>query len=180
MAIAILLVAWRLEVPKREGHVEESHWAKLKRVDFIGSAFLSGSIVALLLALNFFSSAKSWSDFVPFLSLLIGAILIVTFCLVEKYWAKEPIFPLELLAKRDTCSSYLILGCQLAAQLAVSLLGIVLHPVMVLRIRQMMSSVPLYFQVTQRAKPGEAGAYLVPAVIGNTVGGLVTGVYINK
>lgn len=44
----------------------------------------------------------------------------------------------------------------------------------------MMSSVPLYFQVTQRAKPGEAGAYLVPAVVGNTVGGLITGIYINK
>lgn len=118
--IAIILVAWRLDVPKREGHIEESHWEKLKRVDFIGSAFLSGSIVALLLALNLFSSAKAWSNSGPILSLLIGAILIVTFCLVEKYWAKEPIFPLELLARRDTCLSYLILGCQLAAQLAVS------------------------------------------------------------
>jgi formate/nitrite transporter FocA (FNT family) len=43
-----------------------------------------------------------------------------------------------------------------------------------------MSSVPLYFQVTQRAKSGEAGAYLVPAVVGNTVGGLITGAYINR
>lgn len=117
--IAIILVAWKLQVPKHDGHVEESHWTKLKRVDFIGSAFLSGSIVALLLALNFFSSAESWNNYLPILSLIIGIVLIITFYLVEKFWAREPIFPLELLAKWDTCSSYLILGCQLAAQLGV-------------------------------------------------------------
>lgn len=39
--------------------------------------------------------------------------------------------------------------------------------------------VPLYFEVTKNASTAEAGAYLIPAVVGNTVGGLATGAYIN-
>ena len=119
--LAIILVAWKLEVPKREGHIKESPWTKLKRVDFIGSAFLSASIIACLLALNFFSNAESWSNLVPIVLAVVAIFLIIAFCLVEKLWAKEPIFPLDLLTKLDTCTSYIILACQMAAQLAVRL-----------------------------------------------------------
>ena len=38
--------------------------------------------------------------------------------------------------------------------------------------------VPMYFQVTNLATTGEAGAYLVPSVVGNTIGGLATGAFI--
>lgn len=45
---------------------------------------------------------------------------------------------------------------------------------------QLMSSIPLYFQITQRDSPGKAGSYLVSAVVGNTIGALLTGIYIKK
>lgn len=119
--LAIILVAWKLEVPKREGHIKESSWTKLKRVDFVGSAFLSASIIAFLLALNFLSNAESWSNLVPIILAIVAILLMIVFYLVEKFWAKEPIFPLELLKKLDTCTSYVILACQMAAQLGVRL-----------------------------------------------------------
>lgn len=40
--------------------------------------------------------------------------------------------------------------------------------------------VPLYFQITNGASLSAAGFYLVPAVLGNTVGGLMTGAYIKR
>lgn len=40
--------------------------------------------------------------------------------------------------------------------------------------------VPLYFQVTAFASPATAGFYLVPAVVGNTIGGLTCGAYIKR
>jgi len=40
--------------------------------------------------------------------------------------------------------------------------------------------VPIYFQVTKRASTGEAGAFLIPAVIGNAIGGLLTGIWIKR
>jgi hypothetical protein len=44
----------------------------------------------------------------------------------------------------------------------------------------MMFSVPLYFQVTEGASNTKAGSHLVPAVLGNTIGGLLTGYLIRK
>jgi formate/nitrite transporter FocA (FNT family) len=40
--------------------------------------------------------------------------------------------------------------------------------------------IPIYFQVTKNSTIAEAGAYLIPSIVGNTVGGLITGAYIKK
>jgi formate/nitrite transporter FocA (FNT family) len=45
---------------------------------------------------------------------------------------------------------------------------------------QLMFLVPLYFQVTANASMGQAGAHLVPAVFGNTLGGLAVGAWIKR
>lgn len=39
---------------------------------------------------------------------------------------------------------------------------------------------PMYFQVTLKATSAEAGLYLIPAVVGNTVGGLLSGFIISR
>lgn len=51
-----------------------------------------------------------------------GTLLLALFLATEAWWAKEPIFPLVLLRQRDVIASYLIMGCQVAAQLGVSTL----------------------------------------------------------
>lgn len=43
-----------------------------------------------------------------------------------------------------------------------------------------MITIPLYFQVTARASATNAGTHLVPAVVGNAIGGLISGVYIKR
>lgn len=40
--------------------------------------------------------------------------------------------------------------------------------------------IPTYFQVTQNVSTAKAGAFLIPSIAGNTVGGLVTGAWIKK
>jgi hypothetical protein len=40
--------------------------------------------------------------------------------------------------------------------------------------------IPIYFQVTKDASPVEAGAYMIPSVVGNTIGGLYTGFYVKR
>ncbi len=39
---------------------------------------------------------------------------------------------------------------------------------------------PLYFQIVKRSSTAEAGTYLIPAPMGNTVGGLVAGWWIGR
>ena len=43
-----------------------------------------------------------------------------------------------------------------------------------------MYTVPLYFQVTARASVTNAGAHLFPAVCGNAIAGLLSGVIIKR
>lgn len=45
---------------------------------------------------------------------------------------------------------------------------------------QMIFIVPLFFQITKNACTAAAGTYLLPAIIGNTIGGLLSGVYIKR
>ena len=43
-----------------------------------------------------------------------------------------------------------------------------------------MFTIPMYFQVTKKVTTGEAGAFMVPSVVGNTCGGLLTGFVIKR
>ena len=43
-----------------------------------------------------------------------------------------------------------------------------------------MFCIPIYFQVTQRVSNTEAGAHLFPAVAGNAIGGIISGLLIKK
>ena len=43
-----------------------------------------------------------------------------------------------------------------------------------------MFSVPIYFQITDNASVAAAGSRLVPAVVGNAVGGLLVGFIVQR
>ncbi|PNP79470.1 hypothetical protein FNYG_07086 [Fusarium nygamai] len=135
---------------------------RIKRIDALGALLLGSSVLAFMVPLEIGGQKIPWSHpLVPTLAAA-GVILSVAFVLVESRWAKEPIFPLRLLSSGDVTKTYLIAFGQAAAQLG------------------MMYTVPIYFQVTQRVSSTVAGAHLFPAVIGNTVGGIATGLIIKR
>ncbi|CAK7227258.1 hypothetical protein SCUCBS95973_006479 [Sporothrix curviconia] len=135
----------------------------------VGATVMCATIVTFLLPLSMMGNGGSgggsslpWTH--PLLLSLFAAagVLAVLFCYIELRVAREPIFPLPLLARRDVVLPYGILFLQNTAQTL------------------MIYSVPLYFPVTAAASPAAAGLYLVPVVVGNTVGGLATGAYIQR
>lgn len=152
LALAALLVIVKLKI----NHRHDSKPPAIGRVDFLGSLLLSSSIVLGIILLDRVGHVFPWLSWQA--SLLAGSssVLFTLFLYVEKYVAAEPIFDLNIL-RYNVVISYLIGALQITAQLG------------------MMFSVPLYFQVTQRASATVAGGHMVPAVIGNTVGGLLAG-----
>ncbi|KAF5572410.1 multidrug resistance [Fusarium pseudoanthophilum] len=125
---------------------------RIKRIDVLGALLLGGSVLAFMVPLEIGGQKIPWSHpLVPILAAT-GVILSAAFGLVESRWAKEPIFPLRLLRSGDVTKTYLIAFGQAAAQLG----------------------------VTQRVSSTVAGAHLFPAVIGNTVGGIATGLIIKR
>ncbi|KAI4738397.1 MFS general substrate transporter [Aureobasidium sp. EXF-12298] len=160
LLLSIVLVWWKLEEPQQSVELKQSIWTKLKRIDFVGAFFMSVAILACITAFDL-GSKKASSTLIAIL-VATGVTAGVFFVLTEKFWAKEPIFPLELLGKDAVITSYTIIFIQTGIQVALMFL------------------VPLYFQVTANASMGEAGAHLVPAVFGNTLGGLAVGAWIKR
>ncbi|KAI1105473.1 MFS general substrate transporter [Jackrogersella minutella] len=136
--------------------------SRLARIDFLGAAFLGSGLLAVLLPMRIAGQKVPWTDPVVPSLFASGAVLLALFVVTEMRWAKEPILPLRLLKNRDVVLGYIIMLCQTAAQVG------------------MMVSVPLYFQVTERSSSTVAGAHLMPAVIGNTIGGLLSGAWIRR
>lgn len=125
--LAMVLVAWKLNVKPRKQEDNESDEpqtirAKLKRIDFPGAVFMSTTILTAMLILDMGGDKVPWVSSV--IAILAGATLISgsLFYVTEKYWAKEPIFPLRLLSHKDVVLDYTLWLVQIASQSAVSIL----------------------------------------------------------
>ncbi|KAJ5660714.1 uncharacterized protein N7484_000086 [Penicillium longicatenatum] len=162
VALAAFLVILKLQVAQDTDDALESGKSKLSQVDFLGTGILAAGIVALIGLLDQGGKAFPWTSWLTYVIGGSGLLLLVAFVLVEAYVATEPIFNLRILRRPNVAVSYLLSTLQITAQLG------------------MLFSVPLYFQVTQKASTTAAGAHLVPAVVGNTLGGLFAGWFIRK
>ncbi|KAH7327133.1 major facilitator superfamily domain-containing protein [Rhexocercosporidium sp. MPI-PUGE-AT-0058] len=172
IGLAIILVALRLpshtsppiSPPQHQNSKppSKSQPSKLHRVDFIGALLLALAIVSLLGALSLGGQDLPWSHPVV-IGLGAGSIVLGgAFVAWEVYGAIEPVFPPSLIVKRDVATAYGIITLQAAAQLA------------------MMYTIPLFFRTTLSSSNTTAGSHLFPAVLGNTLGGLLSGLYISR
>ena len=161
VVIAILLVHWQLQLPSTAHDKDHSTWQKLRRVDFIGAFFLCYFIFAGCFILDTGGQKYRWGSPI-IVSIIASGIASMVLFVITARLVKEPIFPLRLLKYYGLVTNYLIVLLQVTTQLS------------------LMMSVPLYFQATKHATTAAAGAYLVPAFIGNTLGGLLSGYWIRK
>ena len=157
VAVGIILIIAKLHL----SHHDTSK-ASLYRIDFLGTGLLAASIVTMIVLFDRAGHAFPWLSFISFSLAGLAITLLTAFILVERYIAPEPIFDLRILRRPNVLPSYLIASLQIMAQVG------------------MMFTVPLYFQVTQRASTTVSGGHLVPAVVGNTLGTIVAGTIIRR
>lgn len=113
-----MLVWWKLEEPQQNIELKQNLRTKLKRIDVVGAFFMSLSILACITAVDL-GSKKATPTMIAILT-AVGVAAAVCFVLAEKFWAKEPIFPLELLGKDAVITSYTIMFIQTGIQVSVS------------------------------------------------------------
>ena len=136
--------------------------SKPKRVDFLGMITLALSVSATILLLDAGGAKFAWTSTVSIILFLTAILGLVVFVVIEAHFAREPIFTLRILRQPNVLPSYLVMTLQTVAQVS------------------LMYCVPLYFQVTADASATNAGAHLVPAVVGNAIAGLATGAAIRR
>ncbi|RAL16313.1 efflux pump antibiotic resistance protein [Aspergillus homomorphus CBS 101889] len=155
-AMAALLAIWKLKLTAPATNKD------IRRVDFIGTFFLAVGVITTTLILDQAGKAFAWASLTTAFLATLSMSAFISFVVIELYVAPEPIFDLRILRRTNVTLSYLIGSLQITAQVG------------------MMFSVPLYFQITSRASATVAGGHLVPAVIGNTLGGLIAGAFIRR
>ncbi|GAB1210348.1 hypothetical protein APSETT445_009139 [Aspergillus pseudonomiae] len=161
LGIPFIVLGGLLVIAKLNITYHATSKASIRRVDFLGAGLLGASVVAIIMLLDRGGHAFPWISLPSFLLGGVGIASLMLFVWAERV-AAEPIFDLRILARPNVASSYMVGFLQITSQLG------------------MLFSVPLYFQVTQRASATVAGGHLVPAVVGNTVGGLVAGNVIRR
>ncbi|KAL5333998.1 major facilitator superfamily domain-containing protein [Aspergillus crustosus] len=161
LALAALLVTIQLKLVPRESPAGANR-PGISRIDFRGAFLLGVGIASLILLLDQGGKLFPWNSIPTFAFSGGGILTLALFIYTELNVAAEPIFDLHLLKRPNITASYLISALQVAAQVG------------------MMFTVPFYFQVTARASSSIAGAHLIPAVVGNTIGGLSAGIFIRR
>lgn len=161
MLLGSLIVQWQLKLPSKADNSTESKWQKLKRVDFVGAIFLCMTIYAITFVIDVGGQKLSWNSPTLIGIIVAGAVSTGLFVLSAKR-SPEPIFPLRLIAHYELATNYAIVTLQVIVQMS------------------LMMSVPLFFQAVKNATTGAAGAYLIPAFVGNASGGLAAGYWIRK
>lgn len=124
--LAMILVAWKLNVECDTNDADDTAklglWMKLKRIDFLGAFFMAITILSSLVVIETGGTDMPWKSPLVISLIVGGSTSALLFCFIEMRWAKEPIFPLNLLSHYDVFTSYTMLSIQTASQTAVRLL----------------------------------------------------------
>lgn len=102
-----------------------------------------------------------WLSLGLFIYIIFFVVFGVFFYLIELCWVKNFILLFELFKEVDILVIYVVIGMQMVVQL-----GFVFV-------------VLLYFQVIERVSNTVVGVCLILVVVGNVVGGILVGVFIN-
>lgn len=155
---AIVVVSLKVNIKLSDQVESQSLADKIRRIDFVGSTTLVGSVGCLLLAFSFKTTEEiPWSS--SLVSGLFGACaaFTITFVLSQKYWAPFPVMPLRLISQRTP--------------LAVSLANLFAS----MSAFSMLYNAPLYFSAVRLENSATSGLYMVPHSIAIPAGSMFAG-----
>ncbi|KAB8208863.1 major facilitator superfamily-domain-containing protein [Aspergillus parasiticus] len=156
LAFLLLWLALKLDNP------HTPIWDGLKAVDWVGSLFVIGSSIMLLLALDFGGVTHPWNSATVICLIVFSIAVLSLFVLNEWKLAKYPVIPLILFQHRSGIAAFVVCFCH-----GFIFMGEAYY-------------LPLYFQAVLGATPIKSGVYLLAFVIACTFSGAFTGLFIQK
>ena len=145
------MVSFTVKIP-----VKHSSKSALKRIDFLGAALLSTTLVLLLLGLNSGGNVVPWNHPLVYTTLPLSFVSLLLFIYIENEHASEPVLPVKLLLNRTVLAA-----CLTNWFLSMSIYALYFYG-------------PIYFQV-KGLSATQAGARLIPSSVGGGLGSVTTG-----
>ncbi|KJR87217.1 uncharacterized protein SPSK_01584 [Sporothrix schenckii 1099-18] len=152
----LLVLVLRLHNPKTPLR------AGLAAVDWLGSAAVCAGTLLVLLGLTFGGVLYPWASPAVVVLIVVGALVLVAFGVIEARVARYPIIPLRLFRARVAVASFVCCFFHGVVFVAGSYY------------------LPLYFQAVLGAPPLLSGVYVLPYSIGLSVASAATGIAIKK
>ncbi|EGO00668.1 hypothetical protein SERLA73DRAFT_51582, partial [Serpula lacrymans var. lacrymans S7.3] len=103
--VTFLAVGIFLRLPRPEGQLN----ASIRHVDFAGAFTLVASVVGFMIPMTLGGDYFAWNSPAIYAMLSTAVISLVSFFLIEKYVAVDPIVPLRLLKNRSLVGAWLTL-----------------------------------------------------------------------
>jgi MFS family permease len=152
-------VVWfKVDIPAGPGSMIE----KIKRIDVFGAITLVGGIAFFILAASLGGNEYPWGHPLVYGTFIAAVVFLVAFVLVEKYVARQPVMPLQVLFTRTpgfvSLTNWFI---------SMSQFGILYN-------------VPMYHIAVGQQSSGRSGAYLIPNAVLASTASLLCGFYIAR
>jgi EmrB/QacA subfamily drug resistance transporter len=141
-------------------------WAGIRRIDFWGAATAAGATICLVFGLNWGGKRDpygyAWNSPQVIGILVAAAVLLLVFIVIERYFAAEPILPLDLFK-----NPIFRVGSLLALMVGMALFALVLY-------------LPLYIQGVLGYSPTNSGIVITPLTLALAIGAAAIGQVIAK
>ncbi|KAJ2610341.1 hypothetical protein H4S08_003655 [Coemansia sp. RSA 1365] len=156
IVLVVVLLFLRLPTPR------DLFWAKLKKVDILGSLVLISAVVILLLGLTWGGKTYPWNS-VCIISLLgFGVLLLVVFIVIEWKVALDPTVPVHLFRIHNVCLTVvgqLFIGVGLFAP---------------------MFFIPIWYTIVKNSSAISAGLHLLPYPLTVSLVSVIVGFLVSK
>jgi EmrB/QacA subfamily drug resistance transporter len=151
-ALAVCIVALRLKLPSR--HTPH-------RIDYLGTAFLSGGVGALILVTTWGGNQYPWGS-ATIVGLGIAGVVLLALFVWQEHRAAEPIIPLTLFRSRvfDVANA-------MGFTIGMAMFGAIIF-------------IPLYLQLVYGETPTESGLRMLPLMAGLLVASISSGRAISR
>ncbi|KAG6356291.1 hypothetical protein INS49_015678 [Diaporthe citri] len=132
----------------------------LRSIDWIGTLFISGSVLMVLLGLDFGGNTHPWDSATVICLIVFGVICGALFVLHEAKWARFPIIPVEMFNTRSSAAAFALCFCH-----GFVFIGIAYY-------------LPLYLQAVLATTALRSGLYLLPYILSVSISAAFTGAFI--
>ncbi|TGJ81842.1 hypothetical protein E0Z10_g6910 [Xylaria hypoxylon] len=136
--------------------------AGLKKIDWAGGCLVVGSVLMVLLALDFGDVVFPWSSATVINLLVFGVITGALFLVNEWKFAKEPIIPLHLFSSKSAVAAYGVYVFNFYVFIG------------------MLYYLPLYSQAVLGANALISGIYILPLIVASSLAAAFVGFFIQK
>ncbi|KAF9873919.1 hypothetical protein CkaCkLH20_08653 [Colletotrichum karsti] len=132
----------------------------LRSIDWAGTLLISGSVLMVLLGLDFGGNMYPWGSAVVMCLIVFGVVCGALFVMYEAKWAKFPVIPVEMFTTRSSAAAF-----SLCFSHGFVFIGIAYY-------------LPLYLQAVLASTALRSGIYLLPYILAVSISAAFTGAFI--